>query len=49
MADRGEREVRVPHRDEELVVERRPMVEEVVVRRRDAGEALGDSEDRRTP
>ncbi|HEU4630534.1 MAG TPA: PRC-barrel domain-containing protein [Gemmatimonadaceae bacterium] len=51
VADVGEREIRVPRRDEEVVVERRPIVEEVVVRRREADEALGrratDAEERR--
>jgi hypothetical protein len=37
VADRGEREVRFPRR-EERVVERRPLVEEVVVRQRDAAD-----------
>lgn len=41
VSDAGEREIRVPRRDEEIVVERRPMVEEVVVRRREADEPLG--------
>lgn len=44
VADRGEREIRVPRRAEEVVVERRPIVEEVVVRRRDA-----DPDDRPAP
>jgi hypothetical protein len=44
VVDRGEREVRVPRHAEEVVVERRPLVEEVVVRRRDA-----DAEERREP
>jgi hypothetical protein len=36
VADVGERQVRVPRRSDEMVVERRPYVEEVVVRRREA-------------
>lgn len=36
VADAGEREIRVPRRSDEMIVERRPYVEEVVVRRRAA-------------
>ena len=36
VADAGERQIRVPRRSDEMIVERRPYVEEVVVRRRAA-------------
>jgi hypothetical protein len=39
VADVGERNIRVPRRTDEMVVERRPFVEEVVVRRRAAGDS----------
>ena len=36
VSDAGERQIRVPRRSDEMIVERRPYVEEVVVRRRAA-------------
>ena len=44
VADRGEREVRFP-RQEERALDRRPLADDVVVRRRDADESLGRSRD----
>ena len=41
VADVGERSIRVPRRTDEMVVERRPFVEEVVVRRRAADDPAG--------
>jgi hypothetical protein len=41
VADVGERSIRVPRRTDEMIVERRPFVEEVVVRRRAADDPAG--------